>query len=63
MKINFFKKQQNARSTAYKTVNFVMVQAYRNIGRVIVEDEQKGKERAGYGEYLLKDLSERLTID
>ena len=54
---------ENARSTAYKTVNFVMVQAYWNIGRVIVEDEQKGKERADYGNYLLKNLSEKLIKD
>ncbi|ODS38646.1 MAG: hypothetical protein A7316_07265 [Candidatus Altiarchaeales archaeon WOR_SM1_86-2] len=54
---------ENARTTVYKAVNFMMVQAYWNIGRVIVEDEQKGKGRADYGRYLLKDLSERLTKD
>ena len=32
-----------ARQSAYKAVNFAMVQAYWNIGRLIVEDEQKGK--------------------
>ena len=30
----------NARKTAYKAVNFAMVTAYWNIGRLIVEDEQ-----------------------
>jgi len=52
---------EEARSTAYRAVNFAMVQAYWNIGKVIVEDEQKGKVKAGYGEYLVKELSERLT--
>jgi len=35
-----------ARATAYRAVNEVMVQAYWEIGRVIVEHEQKGKKRA-----------------
>lgn len=52
---------ETARSSAYRAVNFAMVQAYWNIGKVIVEDEQKGKSKAGYGEYLVKELSDRLT--
>ena len=54
---------ETARSRAYRAVNFAMVQAYWHIGRVIVEEEQKGKAKAGYGEYLLKNLSQRLTKD
>ena len=54
---------EEARKKAYSAVNFAMVQAYWNIGRIIVEKEQKGKAKAGYGEYLLKELSERLTKD
>ena len=50
-----------ARSSAYRAVNIAMVQAYWHIGREIVEEEQKGKAKAQYGEYLLKELSERLT--
>ena len=50
-----------ARSNAYRAVNFVMVEAYWNVGRMIVEEEQQGKERAEYGSHLLKDLSTRLT--
>ena len=53
----------NARSKVYRTVNFVMVQAYWNIGKIIVEEEQKGKDRAKYGSYLIKELSEKLTKD
>lgn len=54
---------EDARKTAYTAVNFAMVQAYWNIGRLIVEEDQRGKTRAGYGEYLLKELSARLTND
>lgn len=52
-----------ARNRAYKTVNFAMVEAYWNIGRRIVEEEQKGRRKAGYGAYLLQNLSEQLTKD
>ena len=50
----------NARKKAYSTVNFAMVEAYWMIGKRIVEEEQNGKERAGYGEYLIKNLSVEL---
>jgi DUF1016 N-terminal domain len=33
---------------------------YWQIGKVIFEEEQKGKERAGYGDFLIKSLSENL---
>jgi len=46
-----------ARQKAYTAVNFAMVEAYWQIGRRIVEQEQQGRERAGYGEYLIKSLS------
>ena len=54
---------RTARSKAYRAVNFTMVEAYWNLGRMIVEEEQHGKNRAGYGQALLKNLAERLTID
>lgn len=54
---------QNARTNSYRAVNFIMVEAYWNIGRMIVEEEQQGKERAGYGEALVRDLSLRLSND
>lgn len=52
---------RNARSNAYRAVNFVMVEAYWNIGRMIVEEEQQGQERAEYGAFVIKNLSLRLT--
>jgi predicted nuclease of restriction endonuclease-like (RecB) superfamily len=52
-----------AREQVARQVNSVMVLTYFEIGRMIVEEEQKGKERAGYGEELLKGLSEYLTAE
>jgi predicted nuclease of restriction endonuclease-like (RecB) superfamily len=52
---------ESARAGAYRAVNFAMVQSYWQIGRVIVEHEQKGKKRAEYGEAVLEELSRRLT--
>lgn len=54
---------EKARATAYHAVNFAMVTAYWEIGRVIVEEEQKGEERAKYGTYLIKQLSQKLTLE
>lgn len=51
---------QKARNKAYRSVNFIMVEAYWNVGRLIVEEEQKGKKRAGYGEYLIVGLAGKL---
>ena len=49
------------RSRAAAAVNAAMVQTYWEIGRQIVEYEQKGNERAEYGTELLKRLSRDLT--
>ncbi|MCK9419182.1 MAG: PDDEXK nuclease domain-containing protein [Nitrospirae bacterium] len=54
---------RTARTNIYRAVNFVMVEAYWNIGRMIVEEEQQGQKRAGYGKTLIPALSERLTIE
>jgi len=45
---------QKARTQAYSAVNTAMVNAYWAIGKRIVEEEQKGKERAEYGQKLIK---------
>jgi predicted nuclease of restriction endonuclease-like (RecB) superfamily len=50
-----------ARSFAARSVNYIMTAAYWFIGRRILELEQKGSERADYGEELLKRLSRDLT--
>ncbi len=53
----------SARAGVARSVNTVQVCANWLIGREIVEEEQKGKKRARYGEALLKDLSRRLSTD
>lgn len=52
-----------ARQTAYRAVNFVMVEAYWNVGKLIVEEEQRGKQRADYGSRLIENLSVKLNED
>ncbi|MBE7441502.1 MAG: DUF1016 domain-containing protein [Flavobacteriales bacterium] len=51
----------SARQQIVRNVNFIMVQTYFEIGRMIIEEEQNGKERADYGKSLLKELSKVLT--
>jgi len=52
-----------ARSTAYRTANFMMVQAYWNIGRLIFNEEQKGVKRAKYGDKVISGLSAKLMAE
>lgn len=52
-----------ARAQAWQAVNTAMVSSYWEIGRIIVEEEQKGQSRAEYGKRLLDVLSERLTSE
>ena len=54
---------QQARHNTYKAINFIMVETYWNIGKKIVEEEQLGKQRADYGKYLIRHLSQQLTTD
>jgi hypothetical protein len=48
---------EKARSVAARSVNAVMTITYWHVGRRLVEQEQQGAMRAGYGEQLLKRLS------
>ena len=52
---------EEARNKVYHTANTEMLQAYWRIGREIVEEEQKGKDRAAYGRALLEELAIRLS--
>jgi predicted nuclease of restriction endonuclease-like (RecB) superfamily len=49
-----------AQNTVIQTVNKTMVQTYFEIGKMIIEEEQNGKERAEYGQQLIEELSIRL---
>ena len=50
-----------ARKNVVRQINQTLVLAYREIGKEIVEFEQKGKTRAEYGEELIKRLSRDMT--
>lgn len=50
-----------AKKRTISAVNTAMVYTYYEIGRMIVDDEQQGEERAKYGKAVLKELSIRLT--
>lgn len=49
-----------AKEKAIRAVDHERVMMYWHIGRRIFEEEQQGQDRAGYGEYLIKYLSEQL---
>ena len=51
-----------ARTKVVREINKAQVLAYWEIGREIIEFEQKGKIRAEYGEELLKELSADMTV-
>lgn len=51
----------NARQKAYAAINSAMVEAYWEIGKRIVEEEQGGENRAAYGKEIIKNLSLELT--
>ena len=50
----------SARERAIRSVDTERVLMYWQIGRVILEEEQEGKERAGYRDFLIKSLSKYL---
>jgi predicted nuclease of restriction endonuclease-like (RecB) superfamily len=52
---------QSARGMAYAAINYANVRANWLIGQRIVEQMQKGENRAEYGTYLIKLASEALT--
>lgn len=52
---------EQARGNVVRAVNTNMVLAYWLIGREIVEEIQRGEERAEYGERVIEDLSARFT--
>ena len=58
---NIINLLENARKNVLKTVNQTRVTTYLEIGRMIVEEEQKCINRAQYGKKILKILSEKLT--
>jgi hypothetical protein len=53
----------DARQTAYRAINSAMVAAYWEVGRTIVEEEQRGRPRATYGTGLLPEIARRLAAE
>lgn len=49
-----------AKEKAIRSVNHERVLMYWHIGEVIFEEEQEGRERAGYGDFLIKSISQEL---
>lgn len=52
-----------ARYNAFTVINTEMLKAYFEIGMKIVEEEQKGRKRAGYGQNLVNIISKELTLE
>lgn len=52
---------EKAKQQIVRNVNITMVLTYYEMGRIIIENEQKGKDRAEYSKKVLEQLSEQLT--
>jgi len=52
-----------SRHKTYSAINTCMVETYWLIGQRIVNEEQNGNAKAGYGEYLIAQLSRSLSYD
>ena len=51
---------ENAKSKIVRNINMTMIMTYFQIGEIIVEDEQSGRDRAEYSKETLKNLSKQL---
>ena len=51
----------DAKNKTYAAANNSMTYAYWNVGKRIIEQEQKGESKARYGSYLVKRLSQELS--
>lgn len=52
-----------AKRTASLSNNSILLHMYWRIGKLIVEDEQQGEVKAGYGKGVLKNLATHLTME
>ncbi|MBF6643956.1 MULTISPECIES: PDDEXK nuclease domain-containing protein [Chryseobacterium] len=52
---------ENAKNNIVRNINMTMIMTYFQIGEMIVEDEQSGRDRAEYSKETLKNLSKQLT--
>jgi predicted nuclease of restriction endonuclease-like (RecB) superfamily len=54
---------ERARVRVYSVANSVLLESYWQIGKLIVEDEQAGAQRAEYGKSTLRNLADQLTFE
>jgi predicted nuclease of restriction endonuclease-like (RecB) superfamily len=52
-----------SRERIFRVANSVLLETYWSIGKIIVEDEQKGEIKAEYGKATLRKLSQQLTLE
>ena len=52
---------EESKKLVVRNVNTIMLHAYWEIGKRIVEEEQKGKVKSNYGDYIIRNLSKELT--
>ncbi len=52
-----------SRQRVYRMANSALLETYWNIGKIIIEDEQKGNDKAEYGKGTLKTLAQQLTLE
>ncbi|GEN77045.1 DUF1016 N-terminal domain-containing protein [Chryseobacterium hagamense] len=52
-----------SREKVFRMANSTLLLTYWQTAKLIVEDERKGKERAAYGKYTLRNLSGKLTLE
>lgn len=60
--VNIKELIEESRNRVYKTVNVEMINLYWNIGKMIVE-KQDGNTRAKYGDFLIDNISLKLSKD
>jgi predicted nuclease of restriction endonuclease-like (RecB) superfamily len=52
-----------SRQRVFRIANSTLLETYWQIGKLIIENEQQGKERADYGKAVLKNLAKELTLE
>jgi predicted nuclease of restriction endonuclease-like (RecB) superfamily len=52
-----------SRRQVFRIANVALLETYWQIGKIIVEDEQKGESKARYGKAVLKNLAQQLTLE
>ncbi len=52
-----------SRQRVYRMTNSALLETYWQIGKLIIEDEQQGNQKATYGKSTLKNLANQLTFE